>query len=104
MAVMSVTIMSVKPGMYQQFLEGQKEANALLEKSGAKNLRLIVGLTAGEASGSMVSTWEADDFTAYGKVTDAFFSSGGVEIMESIIGADSPIANWQSSTYVDVPT
>ena len=58
----------------------------------------MVGLTAGEASGSIVTTFEADDFTAHGKVMDAFFAGGGVEIMQAISGEDSPIASWQSST------
>ena len=100
---MSVTVLMVKPGRYDDFLKQQKEAEALLEKCGAKNLRLIVGLAAGEASGSIVTTYEADDFTAYGKIMDAFFAGGGTEVMEAISGADSPIASWQSSTYVDVP-
>jgi hypothetical protein len=103
MAVMSVTILAVKPGRYEDFMKQQIESEELLTKSGAKNLRLIVGLTAGEASGSMVTTFEADDFEAYGKVMDAFFANGGVEIMEKVGAADSPIASWQSSTYVDVP-
>ena len=103
MAVMSVTVVSVKPGRYDEFLKQQNDVEALLKKCGAKNQRLIVGLTAGEASGSMVTTYEADDFEAYGKIMDAFFSGGGTEIMETISAADSPIAGWQSSTYVDVP-
>jgi hypothetical protein len=102
-AITSVTVLAVKPGRYDDFLKQQNEAEALLEKCGAKNLRLMVGLTAGEASGSIVTTFEADDFTAHGKVMDAFFAGGGVEIMQAISGEDSPIATWQSSTYVDVP-
>jgi hypothetical protein len=102
-AITSVTVLAVKPGRYDDFLKQQKDAEALLEKCGAKNLRLMVGLTAGEASGSIVTTFEADNFTAHGKVMDAFFAGGGVEIMQAISGEDSPISTWQSSTYVDVP-
>jgi heme-degrading monooxygenase HmoA len=103
MAVMSVTIVTVKPGRYDDFLAMTARADQMLEKAGAKNIRLIVGLTAGEASGSMVTTWEAEDFTAYGRVTDKFFANGGAELMGEIGGADSPILGWQGSTYVDVP-
>jgi hypothetical protein len=103
MAVMSVNIVQVKPGRYDDYLAMTARADEMLEKAGAKNTRLIVGLAAGEASGSMVSTWEADDFTSYGKVTDAFFANGGAELMGDLGGADSPILGWQSSTYVDVP-
>ena len=103
MAVMSVAILTVKPGRYEDFLKQQRMAEALLKNAGAKNLRLVVGLTAGEASGSMVTTWEADDFTEYGRVTDAFFGGGGAELLMELSSADSPIAGWQGSTYVDVP-
>ena len=51
----------------------------------------------------MVTTWEADDFTEYGRVTDAFFGGGGAELLMELSSADSPIAGWQGSTYVDVP-
>jgi hypothetical protein len=103
MAVMSVTVMTIKPGRYADFLAGTKEADALLEKCGAKNLRLIAGLAAGEASGTIVATWEADDFEAFGKVSQAFFTSGGTELLEGTGAEDSPIAHWQNSMYVDIP-
>jgi hypothetical protein len=103
MAVMSVTIVTVKPGRFEDYLAMAKRSEGLLTDCGAKNVRLIVGLAAGEASGSMVTTWEADTFTEYGKVTDAFFEKGGTEIMNENGSADSPIVSWQSSTYVDVP-
>jgi hypothetical protein len=103
MAVMSVAVLTVKPGRYEDFLKQQRMAEALLKNAGAKNLRLIVGLTAGEASGSMVTTWEADDFTEFGRVTDAFFANGGAELMMELNSADSPIGGWQASTFVDIP-
>ena len=103
MAVMSVAVVTVKPGRYDDFLKQQRMAEAQLKNAGAKNLRLVVGLTAGEASGSFVTTWEADDFTEYGRVTDAFFAGGGAELLMELNSADSPIGGWQGSTYVDVP-
>jgi hypothetical protein len=103
MAVMSVAILTVKPGRFDDFLKIQTKAEGLLEKAGAKNQRLVVGLTAGEASGSMVSIFETDDFTDYGRVLDKVFAEGGSELMMQIGAADSPIAAWQGATYVDVP-
>jgi hypothetical protein len=103
MAVMNVTVIQVKPGRFEDYLALTKRSDALLTECGAKNVRLITALAAGEASGSMVSTWEADDFTEFGKVTDAFFAKGGVDIMTETGGADSPILSWQNSTFVDVP-
>jgi hypothetical protein len=51
----------------------------------------------------MVATWEADDFTEFGRVTDEFLAGGGAELMTDLSDTDSPIAGWQGSTYVDVP-
>jgi hypothetical protein len=55
---MSVTVTMVKPGRYEDFLKTQTQSEALLVKSGAKNPRLIAAMPAGEASGSLVSTWK----------------------------------------------
>ncbi len=103
MAVMNVSTITVKPGRFEDYLKLTAKAEALLTKCGAKNVRLIAGLSAGEASGTIVSTWEADDFTEFGKVTDAFFAGGGQELMGEVGGEDSPIAHWAGSTWVDVP-
>jgi hypothetical protein len=83
-------------------LKTQTQSEALLVKSGAKNPRLIAAMAAGEASGSLVSTWEADDWAKYGQVLEAFFSGGGDAVMMEISAEDSPISSW-SSTYVDIP-
>ena len=103
MAIMSVTVMTIKPGRYAEFLAGTAEADELLKKSGAKNLRLIAGLAAGEGSGTIVSTWEADDFEDFGKISQAFFENGGTDVMEGVGSADSPVASWQNSIFVDIP-
>jgi heme-degrading monooxygenase HmoA len=103
MAVMNVSVITVKPGRMKDYLESTARAEELLTKAGAKNLRLMATLTAGSESGTIISTWEADDFTTYGKVTDAFFASGGSEVMEETGGEDSPIATWANSLVVDLP-
>ena len=102
MAVLSVTAMTIKPGRWSDFLAGQPATDEILTRAGAKNLRLIAAMSAGEASGSVVATWEADDWEAFGKVTNNFFNHGGAEVMEGVGAVDSPVASWQTSTYMDV--
>lgn len=87
---------------HTDFLAGQSATDEILTKAGAKNLRLIAAMSAGEASGSVVATWEADDWEAFGKVTNNFFNHGGAEVMEGVGTVDSPVASWQTSTYMDV--
>jgi hypothetical protein len=103
MAIVSVAALTIKPGRFEDFLKQQRMSEALLKNAGAQNLRLMVGLVAGEASGSVVATFEAEDFKAYGEVVHNFFTGGGAEVMAAIGAEDSPIASWQASTYVDVP-
>jgi hypothetical protein len=103
MAIVNVTNVTVKPGRYDDFLKQQRVTEALLKNAGAQNVRLVAGLVAGEASGSVAVSFEADDFKAHGKVMDAFFAGGGAELMQSISAEDSPIASWQSALYIDVP-
>jgi hypothetical protein len=103
MAVLNVTVLTVKPGRMDDYLESTSRAEALLEKAGAKNQRLMATLTAGPESGTVISTWEADSFAEQGQVTDAFFANGGAELMEEISGADSPVATWANSILVDIP-
>jgi len=104
MAVVSVTTLTVKPDRYESFLETTRKSKALLERSGAKSVRLIAALSAGEASGSVALTWEADDFGAQGAVMDRFLADPeGLALVMSSNTSDGPTAAFQSSIWVDVP-
>jgi hypothetical protein len=104
MAVVSVTTLTVKPDRYEDFLETTRKAKAILEKSGAKNVRLLAALTAGEASGSLATTWEADDFAAQGAVLDKFLADPeGLALLTSTNTTAGPTAGFQSTIWVDVP-
>jgi hypothetical protein len=104
MAVVSVTTLTVKPDRYEDFLETSRKAKAILEKSGAKNVRLLAALTAGEASGSLATTWEADDFAAQGAVLDKFLADPeGLALLTSTNTTAGPTAGFQSTIWVDVP-
>ena len=54
MTVLSVTTLTIKPDRYEEFLASTKKTKSLLEKHGAKNVRLIVGMS-GQSSGSFVA-------------------------------------------------
>ena len=84
MTVLSVTALTIKPDRYEDFLATTKKSKSILEKHGAKNVRLIVSMS-GETSGSFVLTHEADDFTDAGRVMDKFLGDpeGLALMMES---------------------
>lgn len=104
MAVVSVTTVTVKPDRYDDFLEMTRKVNAILQKCGAKNIRLLAALTAGEASGSLTTTFEADDFAAQGAIVDKFLADPeGFAIMTATNTTAGPTVGFQSSIWVDVP-
>ena len=91
MAVVSVATMTLQPGGYAAFTELHKKSKAILERCGAKNVRLLGTLVAGQASASIAMSWEADNYSAYGAVMD-------------IGSPDNPIASFQSSLWTDIPS
>jgi hypothetical protein len=104
MAVVSVTTLTSKPDRYEDLLADIRKAKAILEKSGARNVRLLAALTAGEATGSLASTFEVDDFAAQGAVMDKFLADAeGLALIQQSNTTASPIAGFQSTIWVDVP-
>jgi hypothetical protein len=73
MAVVTVSTFTVKPDRYEDLLANARKFKAGFEKAGAKNIRLLAALVAGEGTGSMAFIMEADDFAANGAVFDNFF-------------------------------
>ena len=95
--------MTVKPDRYEDFLATTRKSKAILEKCGAKNVRLIAAMSAGEASGSCALTHEADDFAASGAIMDEFFADPeGLALMMESNSSSGAGATWQSSTWVEI--
>jgi len=74
--VLNVSGLTVKPDRYEDFVTTTRKAKAILEKHGARNVRLLVAMTAGQASGSFALSSEYDDFTDAGRALDKFFGKG----------------------------
>ncbi len=104
MAVVSVTSITIRPGTYEAFLETNRKAKAILERCGAKNLRLLGTLVAGQATASFALTWEADDHASYGAVMDKFLAdSEGQALLMQATSPDGPTASFQGSIWSDIP-
>jgi hypothetical protein len=73
-----------------------------VEKHGGKNVRLLAGLVAGQQTGSLAFTFEADDFGGYGAYLDKALADPQIgELMST--GDASPMAGFQTTLWVDVP-
>ena len=49
-----IAIVQVKPDRFQDWLDVMRKATPIMEKAGAKNARILVGLVAGEQTGTVV--------------------------------------------------
>jgi hypothetical protein len=104
MAVVSVTTLNVKPDGFEGAVTDARKVKAIMEKAGAKNIRLLAALVAGEATGTLVFTYEADDFAAQGAVQDKFFADPeGVALTQRVNTTAGSVAGFQGALYVDVP-
>jgi hypothetical protein len=104
MAVLSVTTLAVKPDGFESALDDVRKVKAIFEKNGARNVRLLVGLVAGEATGTLVFTYEADDFAAQGAMQDKFFADpDGLALTQRVNTSAGPVTGFQSSIFLDVP-
>jgi hypothetical protein len=100
MTVVSVTTLPTQPGTsWEETLEGHRKAKAILERHGAKNVRLLVSLTGAQPVGTAHSVFEADDNAALGKVTDAIYTDPEMLALMNSGGASS----WTTSVLVDIP-
>jgi hypothetical protein len=53
---------------------------------------------------SLALSFEVDDFAAQGAVMDKFLADPeGLAVMMSTVSSESPVAGFQSTTWVDVP-
>jgi hypothetical protein len=103
MTVVSTTNIALKPGGYEAFLDQTRKSKELLERCGAKKVRVLATLLAGQATGGIALAWEAGDHAKYGAVMDKFLADPeGSAMIIRTSGADSPIASFQSSLWIEI--
>ena len=103
MAVLSVTSLQVKPDQWEGFMDTQRRSKAVLERCGATDVRLIVGMIAGEASGTVVQTFEAPDHATAGAILDKFLADPeGLALMGESNSTGGATAGWQSSLWTEI--
>jgi len=66
-------------------------------------VRLLATLAAGEATGSIALSWEADNYADYGAVMDKFMADPeGAAVLAGLGSVFSPIASFQGSVWIEV--
>ena len=103
-ASLSVTTLTVKPDRFEDYLEYARQTKAVMEKCGARNIRLLAALVAGEATGSLVFSWEADGPVASATVVEKVFADPeGLALAMAPNTSSGPIASYQQTIWGDVP-
>jgi len=99
MAVVAASTVTLKPGAYPAFLEYHGKTKAVLERLGARNVRLM-GSIGGDAGGALAVSMEFDDYASYGKFTDAMLAdSDGMAMLSSIGTDESPLVSFQQTVW-----
>ena len=101
MTVMNVATLTVQRPGWDLMMENSKKAKVILEKHGAKNVRLLGPVEGGGPSGTVHSFFEADDLAAAGKVLDDAIHADPEMIPLMQTGAET--TSHVSSLLTDVP-
>jgi hypothetical protein len=101
MAVTNVTTITVHDlAGWDLMMENSKKAKVVLEKHGAKNVRLLVPISGATPSGTVHSTFEADDLAALGKILDGIFADPD---MVAVMRSAGESSSWVTSVLGDLP-
>jgi hypothetical protein len=103
MTVLSVASFGLKPGQLEAFRKDMRKSKELLERCGAKNVRVLGAVMGGDALNALTISWEADDYASYGKVVDKFQADpeGAAQIM-SASTPDSPVTSFTGTLWQEV--
>jgi hypothetical protein len=99
MAVINVTTLTVAPDRWEQFIGDNKKSKAILERHGAKAVRLLAEVAGSVPSGTVHMTFEADNLAALGKILDSVYADPDIlAMMQSGVAV-----SWTSSILGDIP-
>jgi hypothetical protein len=105
MAVVGTAQISVRPGQMAAGVANFKQAKAVLESSGGRNVRLLTPLAGPAPAGStMIVTFECDDLVAWGQINEAYYANATAQkLMAEAYGPDGFAASVILSLFQDVP-
>jgi len=99
MAVVSVTTLTVVADRWDQFIDDNKKSKAILERHGAKKVRLLAEVAGSVPSGTLHLTWEAADMAGLGKIMDSVFADPDILAMMQ----SGATVSWTGSIMGDIP-
>jgi len=104
MTVLNSVIGTIKPGRYDDFLSQGLEVSKLVERHGARNVRLLTAGAAGEQQGRWVFNTEHEGLEEYGAFIDELMRDGEMlALMTRLQSEANPVLIEQQTVAVEVP-
>ena len=104
MTVAQAFVGQVKPGKYDDALEMAQLAKKVLERHGAKHIRLMGAALGLESSSSLIFSTEFDTMQAYGKANDAWVTSPQGQAMGLVLNSsDAPVVMVSHEVFTELP-
>jgi len=101
MAVGSSTVTTIKTGRVADALAVSKKFNELIARHGAKNLRTMLLMSSTPIR--LVSSYEAEDQAALGKIADSLLVDPDFEpLMNEAFGENGPSAGYITENWIEV--
>lgn len=101
MAVTNVTTITVQDlAGWDLMMENCAKSKVILERYGARNVRLLVPISGATPSGTVHSTFEADDLASLGKIVDGVFADAE---MQAIMRSGGSSSSWVTSVLAELP-
>jgi hypothetical protein len=104
-----VTVVNVytavpKPGRYEDALEMNRASKKLLERHGAKDIRISAAVVAGAGYGSIINSCELDDMEAWGAFYDAVMADEEIQrMLAQVQGTNTPYATQSMGVATEIP-
>ena len=105
MAVVNVSVITVKPGQTEAALQGVRDGKSIVERHGGRNYRLMAPVAGPDPIvATFVLTWETPDMATWGKVNDAVWSDAELLALNArSFSAEGHTSSVVQAVYVDVP-
>ena len=101
---MSVFMGQPKAGRYDDVMAINEKSKKILERHGAKNIRILVAIVSAAAYGTVINSSEYDDLEAWGAFYDEVTADDELlTIMRQVQSADTPFLTQSLQAVTEIP-
>jgi hypothetical protein len=101
-AILEVHASKPRRGRIKEFLEQGREICEFVEAHGAVNAQVVQLTFAGTSSGITACGWEVENWTSHAELSQAWFTTVGVDLQRRALAPDAPAAALSSTLLSEV--